>query len=386
MRTPNSVLVYGRQIATLPLIRALGKRKIPVFQFHHQPRDFSTFSKYSKFMQCFHPLEEEKKLLGQLIIFARRFDQKTILFPISDEFILFVSNNSTELEKYFVFYRQSFDIDKLLNKKDFLDVCRKSGMNYPKSITSSRKSDIYDFFNGLKSPIIAKRASHYIDVGDEKFWKAIMLNNRKDIDNFFSCYRPDDFIFQENIPGDDTDLISYLSLVDKYNESKMELVGRKIAQYPLQFGSATIAEQIDDKNALKLGKQWVDYLKLKGPSQVEFIKDKRDGELKILEINPRFIYWSSIMTNTWDDVYYAAYRDLRGEKIAPTQFANADYYWVYFIRYLESLFLFGKSPKTFLKKLAVFFRKKQHIADIDFFDLKPVLYHIFSDLKKIFKV
>jgi len=385
MTLKNPVIVSGRLMTTITLIRALGKRKIPIFQFHHQKRDFSTYSKYSKFIKCFDPLHKEKNLLNQLINFAKRFDRKIVLFPISDEYILFISKHSKELEKYFYFYKQSFDIEKLLDKRYLIEVCKKSGLPFPKSISSNNKNKVYHFFKDLKNPIIAKRASHYVDIGDNNFWKAVKLSSIKEIDNFFSKYKPQDFIFQEYIPGDDTALISYLPLVDKNKKIKMELVGRKIAQFPLKFGSATIAEQINDKDALDLGRQWIKYLGLRGPSQVEFIKDERDGLLKFLEINPRFIYWSNLMANIYDDIYYAAYRDLIGKEIKSTKFNNYNTYWIDFLDYFGSIILFERNPLTFLKKMILPFKKKRYMADIDFFDLKPVIYHIISSIKKLFQ-
>lgn len=377
MSSKNPALVFGRQITTLPLIRSLGKRKVPVYQFHHRERDFSTYSKYSNFIKCWNPLYHEKELLNQLILFGKRLKKRGVIFPISDEFILFVSKNSTELGKYFYFYKQSFDIERILDKRKFIQVCQNSGLPHPKSLFSEDSEDVYNFFWRLNNPIIAKRANHYIKVGDKKFWKALKLSNREELDEFISRYNTENFIFQDYIPGENKHLISYLPLVDRKNRIKMELVGRKIAQFPSEFGSATLVEKIEDEEAMKLGRSWVEYLGLRGPSQVEFIKDKRDNKLKLLEINPRFIYWSSFMKNNHDDVFNMAYRDLLGQELKPVLLPNHFNYWIYFIRYLESNILNKKN-------LLLLFKKGKRMADIDFSDIKPLAFHVVSDAKKIF--
>jgi len=319
-----------------------------------------------------------------LILFGKKLKKRGILFPISDEFILFVSRNSVELRKHFSFYTQSFDLEEILDKRKFIRICKNSEFSYPESLFSKDQEEIYRFFFRLKNPIIAKRANHYLKVRDKKFWKAVKLSSRKELDEFLSKYNPENFIFQNYIPGDNKDLISYLSLVDRKNQIKAELVGRKIAQFPSQFGSATLVEKISNKEALKQGRNWIKYLGLRGPSQVEFIRDYRDNELKLLEVNPRFIYWSSLMKNKHEDVYNMAYTDLLGKEIDPLLATSHINFWIYFIRYFESNILNRKNLLFIFNNSNLLLKKGIRMADIDLSDIKPIAYHLLLDIKKIF--
>jgi len=58
---------------------------------------------------------------------------------------------------------------------------------------------------------------------------------------------------------------------------------------------------------------------LSGIVEVEFKQDPRDGEFKLLDINPRAWRWMSLGARAGVDFSYLLYRQCHGEEIAPAR-------------------------------------------------------------------
>jgi len=69
-------------------------------------------------------------------------------------------------------------------------------------------------------------------------------------------------------------------------------VQRFLRQYPLKAGPGSYFETVRRPDILDQGVRLLELLDWRGVGQVEFIEDRRDGRLKLLEINPRF--WDSL--------------------------------------------------------------------------------------------
>jgi D-aspartate ligase len=56
-----------------------------------------------------------------------------------------------------------------------------------------------------------------------------------------------------------------------------------------------------------------------GISQVELMRDPRDGRYKLLEVNPRLWQWHSLAAACGVDLPWIAYRDLVGDPLPPAR-------------------------------------------------------------------
>ncbi|HEX8051936.1 MAG TPA: ATP-grasp domain-containing protein, partial [Thermoleophilaceae bacterium] len=66
--------------------------------------------------------------------------------------------------------------------------------------------------------------------------------------------------------------------------------GRKIRTLPARFGHTTACEITDEGDVRELGRHCMDALGLHGVAKLDF-KRSPAGELKLLEVNPRFNLW-----------------------------------------------------------------------------------------------
>ena len=96
-------------------------------------------------------------------------------------------------------------------------------------------------------------------------------------------------LVQEYVDGDG---YGYFALFDSTGEAVAEFGHRRLREYPVTGGPSTLCESVADPRLMELGRTILKALDWQGVAMVEFKRDRRTGEYKLLEINPRF--WGSL--------------------------------------------------------------------------------------------
>jgi len=96
-------------------------------------------------------------------------------------------------------------------------------------------------------------------------------------------------LIQELIPGSG---YGFFSLLNKDSKPLAVFCHRRIREYPITGGVSTYCESIYEPRIIDYGLKILKEIKWHGVAMVEFRKDFRDGEFKLMEVNPRF--WGSL--------------------------------------------------------------------------------------------
>src|SRR5208282_1351404 len=97
-----------------------------------------------------------------------------------------------------------------------------------------------------------------------------------------------DSIVQEYIPGHGCGLFATY----QNGVCKRVFMHRRVREYPAPGGVSSCAESFYDSTLASHGRRMLDALHWHGVAMVEFRCDDRDGEYKLMEINPKF--WGSL--------------------------------------------------------------------------------------------
>jgi predicted ATP-grasp superfamily ATP-dependent carboligase len=124
---------------------------------------------------------------------------------------------------------------------------------------------------------------------------------------------------QEWIPGGDDALYTLGSYVAEDGRALGVFSGRKLRQTPRSIGTARVAEAVWIDEVVDRGRALLRELGLWGISQVEFKRDPRDGEYKLIEVNPRLWEWHGLAAACGVDLALIAYRDVTGEHVEPVR-------------------------------------------------------------------
>ena len=103
-------------------------------------------------------------------------------------------------------------------------------------------------------------------------------------------------------------------------------------QGPLRFGTSAVFASGHDQEVHDLGLRLLQSAGYRGLAHVEFVRDPRDGQLSLLEVNTRPPIWAGIAMGRELDIARIAYEDLCGEPAAAPRTLMEPLSWIYFAK------------------------------------------------------
>lgn len=318
--------VLGLSLTGLGVIRSLGREGIDIFGFDYlKEKQDGFYSKYVKSILCPHPIYRPRELSDFLINWSKGKEKKPVLFPTSDEFVKFISDNRGLLEGYFLFNISSTRvIEGILDKKTQYEMAIESGMDTPKTFYPVSLDEVYMIKKQVTYPLIVK--GRYSFRWREAFggvFKGFEVNDGESMlekcGEVFEKNIP--IVIQEIIPGPSTRHFKFCSYIGVEGRMPAKFTLRKIRQYPPKFGTGSSVESVENKELEELGMRLFKHIDYKGVGSAEFKLDARDGKLKFIELNPRFWLQNEQATFCGTNFAIIQYLDLTGQAVcAPNRF------------------------------------------------------------------
>ncbi|MCW7079144.1 MAG: hypothetical protein OCU16_06430 [Candidatus Methanospirare jalkutatii] len=312
------VMVIGDHVQALGIIRSLGRRGIPVYLLHDKHLCISRFSRYTKqFIKTPKPSDESKFVNFMIELAKKRGVEGWILMPTNDAAVYTLSRHREILERYYRVSTPCWDVVKYAyNKKLTYQVAEKIGIPIPETFYPENIEELHEILSDICFPVIIKPAivDHFYKKTKKKVFKA---NTKEELVQAYikasHIIDSSEILVQEVIPGSPDNLYSFCSFFKDGKVMGM-CIGRRRRQRPMDFGNAsTFVESVYVPELVDLGKRLLRAIGYYGLSEIEFKKDVRDGEFKLLEINARTWLWHSLAIRCGVDFPYLLYEDLRGE-------------------------------------------------------------------------
>jgi D-aspartate ligase len=288
-----------------PLACVLGQHRIELFHALGKagvrcaavtpPNDSARSSRYvSTSIDWVDHWTQQEMLLSRLENFADAQPDPPVLFYQSDGDLLLVSRHRDRLRERFRFVIADEDVvETAIDKARFSEVGDRLGLPLPQTIRvdpGGRSPGRGD----LAFPVIVKPITRRYDL-----WrpiaghgKALSIETPGQLDELLRCVAADDVavLVQEKIEGPESRIESYHAYVDNDGQIVGEFAGRKIRTYPVRYGESTALETTREDDVLELGREVLAQLHVRGVAKVDF-KRAPTGELRLLELNPRFNLW-----------------------------------------------------------------------------------------------
>lgn len=137
-----------------------------------------------------------------------------------------------------------------------------------------------------------------------------------------------EFVVQEFIPGPEENLVTYAAYSNEQGDVLSSFTGRKVHQFPPDFGTCRLGESIQDAELERVGREYLKILNYRGISLTEF-KRTPEGSYKVIELNPRPGDWPERLAQLCGaNLVLTAYRDTLGEKVVPHAITRYGVKWV----------------------------------------------------------
>ncbi|RAP77015.1 ATP-grasp domain-containing protein [Paenibacillus montanisoli] len=226
-------------------------------------------------------------------------NRKLVVIPCSDYYAGMLSRHYDKFKGLIAnhFISEAL-LDTLDTKDKFYKLCKKHGLDYPKTIVSEphERESALDQME-FQFPIVVKpensNAYDYLHCHFEGKKKVFFFNTKQEYMTMVKSMNTSDYkgklIIQEFIPGDDSSMRVINSFSDDNGKVKMMCLGQPVLEEyaPKTLGNYAAIISRSDRAIYEKIKGFLEEIGYVGFSNIDMKYDSRTGKYMLFEINPR---------------------------------------------------------------------------------------------------
>ena len=282
-------------------------------------------SKYGRSFLCPNPDNEPDNWVAFMVSLSAAMGERPVLIAASDIFVSAIGKHAHILADHFIFSESGCTLQAALATKETqYALARDSGLPSPQAAYVQSVEELDQFCQSARFPALLKPRHH-------REWQALPEGNPLRGNKTISAKTPEELIShykkvcplvpeavaQEEIVGPDSAKYCYLSVYARDGHRLGSCVVHELRAYPLMYGCATLVEPVIDEEIDRVCNNFLSSIGYVGICEIELKRDIRDGQLRLIEVNPRF-------SGTGDSAKYAGvetgfihYLDLIGQTPSP---------------------------------------------------------------------
>jgi len=303
----------------LAAIRSLGRRGLRVLALDHRPYALGFRSRYAEPRLAPDPLDDEEGFIAGLRAIAEETDDVLPVFPTHDEHVNAIARHADVLRDRYRFPFPDWEVlERIQSKRHQLETAESVGLPVPRTFHPRSRDEAVAAGEELGFPVLVKPSANVgfrRDHGRQLF----RCENSAELERAYEDTEPYEPMVQELIPGGDEELYTLGSYVSADGEALGLFSGHKLRQTRGYMGSARVGEAVWVDEVVEQGLALLRAIGFHGISQVETKRDPRDGQYKLMEVNPRLWQWHSLAAACGVDLPWLAYRDLLGTPLPPAR-------------------------------------------------------------------
>jgi D-aspartate ligase len=286
-------LLLGSDFKALGVARSLGRRGVPIAVVDTMPRS-AWFSRYVgrrfKWNDAICGPAFVDFLLG---LAGRESLEGWVLWPSQDDALELVARNSVRLAASYRLITQPWEVLQWAHDKRLLhQAADEVGVPHPRTWYPAEEGALEKM--PLEFPVILKprvsvdlhalgrKAIPARDLAEleERYWLATRV------------VPPDHVMVQEIVPSDAQYSVGAFA---ENGRVLIAMTARRTRQFPIDYGlSSSFVEAVDVPELIEPARRVLERLGTTGMVEVEFILDRRDGQAKLLDVNPRPWGWHTL--------------------------------------------------------------------------------------------
>jgi predicted ATP-grasp superfamily ATP-dependent carboligase len=253
-----------------------------------------------------------------------------VLFPTDDHAVALTSRHYALLASQYRLTVPPWEqLQCALDKRVLHDTARELGVHQPWTVWPRRREELATL--NCPFPVILKPATRLRpnSLATPKAWR---VEDRESLlarfDEASAMVGPENLMVQEIIPGGGETQFSYAALCAE-GRSLAHVVARRTRQYPIDFGQfSTFVETVDEPEVIEPAERLLTAMRFTGLVEIEFKRDSRDDELKVLDVNPRVWGWHTLCGRAGVDFPYLLWL-LVNDKTVPVVRGRSGERWVH---------------------------------------------------------
>jgi D-aspartate ligase len=308
-------VVIGGDYQGLGIVRSLGRHGVAVCVIDDE-RSIARYSRYTRVTHVVPSLLDANDTVKALLEFGRaRGLRGWVLYPTRDEQVAALSQHREELSEIFRVPTPPWESVKWIwDKRNTYGLAEKLGIPAPKTWYPRSVEDLAQIEGHF--PVALKPAikEHFFYATKQKAWRADNPTQLRELFEKALRHLPaEEIMIQDLIPGDGNCQYAYCSFF-KQGNSVAHLTACRRRQHPLEFGrSSTYVETVDLPLLEEYSERLLRAINYYGLVEVEYKRDPRDGQLRLLDVNGRTWGYHTIGRRAGTDFPYLLFADQMNE-------------------------------------------------------------------------
>lgn len=377
-------IVLGGYVNGYSIIQELyesGIRDIILFSNGRQLANFS-----NKIVRFINIENTDISILKAIEETHRAYDY-IVPFPTNDFQVEALYRISQSIKEYCFLPFNPDNVLKSGNKIYQYQYCEQLEIPYPMT-RGIDNIETYDELKQFRFPLIIKPATRK-DITTSVF-RTLQINSPEELDdkrNVINAFINDDitFLASEIIPGDTSGtIVAYTAYRSHQGEILNEWIGKKLTQYPDDYGVFSSVVNQCDPIILEYGRKLLNGMNLVGINEPEFKYDEIDGKYKLTEINLRSMMWHRLGNLSGVNLQYTQWCDALGIPVKKQeQKCDQEIHFCYYKH--EILNLLNRKNYFNHYKYNLKMGDKIYFAIKDKTDIKPYLFDQYQTLLSVIK-
>jgi len=318
------VILGANTHGSLGIMRSLGRMGVPIHAVYAPPRGPASFSAYCRSSSAWDfARAEPEDTASYLLNLSKSIGRRSILIPTWDEMAVFTAEFYDVLNTGFIYPRQPYGLPQsLCSKKEMARLARQFGVPTPGVAFPRSLDDILEYIETARFPVLLKG----IDgnrLKERTGKKMVIAYSPRQVREMYQTLEDPEqpnLMLQEYIPGGDDTIWMFNGYFNAMSECLLGFTGRKLRQTPIHTGMTSLGICQRNDVVAKTTKEFVQALGYRGILDIGYRYDARDGQYKVLDVNPRIgATFRLFVADNGIDVARALYLDLTGQVIPPSK-------------------------------------------------------------------
>jgi D-aspartate ligase len=326
------VLILGSDHhGALGLTRSLGRLGVPIYCIDSNPKSVCFHSRYCVGSFNSNEIDCTQETLQFLLKVGRTIKQRCLVIPTTDDGALLVAENYNLLKENYICHPLSpILVRSLSSKKEMYYVAKKNSTPTPETCFPTTREEVIQFSKDALFPVMLKaidgklsllRAGH----------KMFVTKTKEQLLDYYDRYEDPEhpnYMLQEYIPGNEDSVWMFNGYFNSNSDCLFAATGKKIRQSPVYTGATSLGICLNNEIVKETSKRLMKRVGYRGIVDIGYRYDERDGQYKILDINPRIGQTFRLFVGSNGiDCSRAQYLDLTNQKVPKTVF-NEGRKWI----------------------------------------------------------
>jgi D-aspartate ligase len=316
--TPSApAVILGGTVTALSVARSLADSGIEVYVLDHRDSPVRQSRLCAKFVDV-----GSDEMQDHMLAWLRSGPHGAVVLACGDEGLELIARHRAELIELGYLPMEANDdvLLAMLDKKRTDELAREHGIPTPRVLPLHDRADLDAVSREFGYPCVLKPVHSHVFVRSTKSGAKVLTVDspamlRAEFERLSAIGV--EMLAIEVVRSSDDEYVSYYSYLDEQGEPLLHLTKRKTRQYPNRFGSGTYHAMTRDPEVAELGLRFLQAVGLRGLGNVEFKRDGRDGQLKLIECNARFTMSNELIRIAGVDLALFAYNRLVGRPTPP---------------------------------------------------------------------